>query len=89
MDLKATMVYDEVNDKYIYFDRNGVMLQDGDIIVYADGREEKVYESTDGSLGTDATNKHWIETGRAVPCEYGLYPLEYEELKEVVKKEVC
>lgn len=65
------------------------MLQDGDIIVYADGREEKVYESTDGRLGTDATNKHWIETGRAVPCEYGLYPLEYEELKEVVKKEVC
>lgn len=89
MDLKATMVYDEVNDKYIYFDRNGVMLQDGDIIVYADGREERVYESTDGRLGTDATNKHWIETGRAVPCEYGLYPLEYEELKEVVKKEVC
>lgn len=89
MDLKATMVYDEVNDKYIYFDRNGAMLQDGDIIVYADGREEKVYESTDGRLGTDATNKHWIETGRAVPCEYGLYPLEYEELKEVVKKEVC
>ena len=39
MNLKSTMVYDEVNDKYIYFDRNGVMLQDGDIIVYADGRE--------------------------------------------------
>lgn len=29
MDLKATMVYDEVNDKYTYFDRNGVMLQMG------------------------------------------------------------
>ena len=39
MDLKATMVYDELNDKYIYFDRNGVMLQGGDIIVYSDGRE--------------------------------------------------
>lgn len=39
MNLKATMVYDEVNDKYIYFDRNGVMLQDGDIIVDSDGRE--------------------------------------------------
>lgn len=89
MDLKATMVYDEVNDKYIYFDRNGVMLQDGDIIVYADGREEKLYESTDGRLGTDATNRHWIETGRAYPCEYGLYPLENEELEELVKKEVC
>lgn len=39
MGLKATMVYDEVNDKYVYFDRNGVMLQDGDTIVYYDGRE--------------------------------------------------
>ena len=38
MDLKATMVYDEVNDKYTYFDRNGVMLQDGDIVVYSDGK---------------------------------------------------
>lgn len=88
MNLKATMVYDEVNDKYVYFDKNGVMLQDGDIIVYADGREEKLYESADGRLGTDATNRHWIETGRAQPCEYGIYPLEYAELSEVVKKEI-
>lgn len=89
MNLKATMVYDEVNDKYVYFDKNGVMLQDRDIIVYADGREEKLYETTDGRLGTDATDRHWIETGRAVPCEYGIYPLEYAELAEVAKKEVC
>lgn len=25
-------------------------------------------------LGTDATNPIWIEKGRAVPCEYGIYP---------------
>ncbi len=86
MNLKATMVYDEVNDKYIYFDRNGVMLQDGDIIVDSDGREENLYETTDGRLGTDATNRHWIETGRSAPCEYGIYPLEYNDLKEVTKK---
>lgn len=23
MNLKASMVYDEVNDKYVYFDKNG------------------------------------------------------------------
>ena len=23
------------------------------------------------------------EDGRAVPCEYGIYPLEYEEMKEI------
>lgn len=86
MDLKANMVYDKLNDKYTYYDKNGNILHDGDIIVYSDGREEKLYESVDGRLGTDATNKHWIETGRAVPCEYGIYPLEYNDLQEVVKK---
>lgn len=86
MDLKAKIVYDKLNDKYTYYDKNGNILHDGDIIVYSDGREEKLYESVDGHLGTDATNKHWIETGRAVPCEYGIYPLEYNDLQEVVKK---
>lgn len=26
-----------------------------------------------------------IESGRAVPCEYGIYPLEYEEMKEICR----
>lgn len=87
MCLKATMVYDEVNDNYTYYDKNGNILHEGDIIIYDDGKEEKLYETEEGFLGTDATNRLWIETGRAVPCEYGVYPLEYEELKEVVKKD--
>lgn len=87
MSMKATMVYDKVNDKYIYYDKNGNILRDGDTVIYNDGREEKLYETEEGFLGTDATNRHWIETGRAVPCEYGVYPLECEELKEVVKED--
>lgn len=87
MSMKATMMYAKVNDKYIYYDKNGNILRDGDTVIYNDGREEKLYETEEGFLGTDATNRHWIETGRAVPCEYGVYPLEYEELKEVVKKD--
>lgn len=86
MCLKATMVYDKVNDKYTYYDKNGNILHERDIIIYDDGKEEKLYETEEGFLGTDATNRLWIETGRAVPCEYGVYPLECEELKEVVKK---
>ena len=85
--MKAAMVYDKMNDKYIYYDKNGNILHDGDTVIYNDGREEKLYETGEGRLGTDATNRHWIETGRTVPCEYGVYPLEYEELKEVVKKD--
>lgn len=88
MCLKATMVYDKVTDKYTYYDKNGNILHDGDTIIYYDGKEEKLYETGEGLLGTDATNRHWIETGRAEPCEYGVYPLGYDELHEVIKKEV-
>ena len=60
----------------------GKELHDGDTIVYESGREEKLYLTTDGTLGTDATNPHWISTGRAIPCEYGIYPLELSDLRE-------
>lgn len=43
----------------------------------------KVYLTTEGELGTDATNPSWIKSGRAVPCEYGIYPLCYAETNEV------
>lgn len=33
--------------------------------------------------GWDATNPKWIESGRAVPCEYGIYPLTRDETEEV------
>lgn len=84
---KSWIDYDKKNEVYIYYDKEGNLLHDGDTIVYADGREEKLYLTADGRLGTDATNRHWIETGRAAPCEYGIYPLEWEELQKIVKKE--
>lgn len=37
----------------------------------------------DDQLGTDATNPSWIKSGRAIPCEYGLYPLGHIETNEV------
>ena len=40
--MKAAMVYDKMNDKYIYYDKNGNILHDGDTVIYNDGREEAV-----------------------------------------------
>lgn len=38
--------------------------------------------------GTDATNPAWVESGKAAPCEYGIYPLENSdcEVVEVVAR---
>lgn len=68
-----------------YFDKNGEELFAGDELMCGDGKIRKLYLTEDGGLGTDATNPHWIETGRAYPCEYGIYPLYVEDL-EVANK---
>lgn len=72
------------NGRKRYFDKNGVEILEGCEILYPSGRVEKVYLTDDDCLGTDATNPRWIETGRACPCEYGIYPLEEGETYEVV-----
>lgn len=71
------------NGKYRYFDKNGAEITEGCKIKYESGRIAEVYLTTDGLLGTDATNPKWIENGRAVPCEYGIYPFYYEETEEI------
>lgn len=73
-------------EKYRYFDKNGIELHNEDVIVWDSGKEEKIYLSTEGELGIDATNHALIENGWAVPCEYGLYPLTEYDLKEISKK---
>lgn len=69
--------------KLKYYDKNGVEITEGSLIRYSSGKEQKVYLTENGELGTDATNQKWIESGRAVPCEFGIYPLENEETEEV------
>lgn len=71
------------NGKRRYFDKHGVEITDGCKIRYEDGRIEKVYLTTECELGTDATNPSWIKSGRAEPCEYGIYPLGSNETNEV------
>jgi hypothetical protein len=74
-----------------YFDRNGKEITEGCYVRYPHGdksleRIEKVHRTDNNELGTDATNKTWIENGWAVPCEYGIYPfgnLETEEIEIV------
>lgn len=76
------------NGKRRYFDRHGVEITEGCYVKYLHGdksmeRIEKVYRTEDNELGTDATNPKWIEIGRAVPCEYGIYPMTKEETEMV------
>ena len=37
-------------------------------------------------LGIDATNPSWIASGKARPCEYGIYPLDADDLSCIVLK---
>ena len=66
-----------------YFDKNGKEITEGCMVKYPSGTIRKVYLTVDGELGTDATNPLWIEMGKAVPCEYGIYPFEYGETEEL------
>ena len=75
----------EENDIYTYFDKEGNELHDGDTIMWADGRTEKLYATVEGRLGTDATNPSWIASGRAVECQYGVYPLTWSDVQEIIK----
>lgn len=71
------------NGKYRYFDKNGTEITEGCKIKYSDGKIEEVYRTTENELGIDATNPKWIEWGKAVPCEYGIYPFGEGETEEV------
>lgn len=71
------------NDKRKYFDRFLTEITEGCKIKYPNGEIKTVYLTTEGELGTDATNPQWIEFGRAVPCEYGIYPLTEAETYQV------
>lgn len=83
MGVKASMIYRD--GTWHYFDKNGIEIVEGDSIRYDDGKVKKVYPTEEGHLGTDATNPIWIERGKAVPCEYGIYPIEEKELEGIEK----
>lgn len=72
-----------------YHDMHGNELHEGDVIRWPlSGREELVYkwrDKFDEGLGFDATNPRWIETGKASPCEYGIYPLTDYDMAHIVK----
>ena len=71
------------NGKYRYFDRNGNEITENCQIQYPDGSIETVYLTENNELGIDATSKSWIESGKAYPCEYGIYCLSIIETNEV------
>lgn len=79
---EARKYCDNTVTPFRYWDKNGNEIHNGDVIMLH-GRSEKVYLLDDEEqLGIDATNPKWIESGRAVPCEYGCYPLHLDDLAE-------
>lgn len=77
----------EMGGRIHYYDKHGHELKEGDLVRYESGRTEKLYLTVDGQPGTDATNPAWIRSGIAVPCEFGIYPLGRESMKEIEKVE--
>ena len=71
--------------KHTYYDMNGEEIHEGDIVIM-DGREWEVMTTADGDLGVDSTNPKWIEVGRAVKGQYGVYPFEPKDEPVIVKK---
>lgn len=71
------------SDWYRYFDKNGEEVVEGDFVSIGQGEPQKLYRTVDGQLGVDATNPHWIEIGQAVECEYGIYPLTRDDVKDM------
>lgn len=71
-----------IDGKIHYYDKNGKEIFNGCYIRYTNGRTAKVYLTEEGTLGTDATNPAWIESGRAEPTEFGLYPLYNEDTED-------
>lgn len=70
-------------NKKLYFDKNGTQIESGCCVRYPCGSIREVYLTSEGDLGIDATNPSWIKSGRAVECEYGIYPLTKSETEEI------
>ena len=80
------MRIDETKNGYKYYDMNGEEIHAGDYVMM-NGRKEKVYLCDDEiTLGTDATNPVWLESGRAVACEYGVYPFSHYDEPVLIKE---
>ena len=71
-------------DNIRYFDNRNHEIHENDI-VEIDGKMKRVYKTEEGELGTDATNPAWIKSGRAVECEFGIYPFEEQDDVKLVK----
>lgn len=73
------MKIENVNGKTHYYDMNGKEIHEGDCVVL-EGKEEKVYLTSEDELGVDAINPLWIKSGKAIPTEFGIYPFSiYDE----------
>lgn len=72
--------WNQHKQRYQYYDRNGYEITEG-MYILIDGAYRLIYATEDG-LGTDATNPSWLKSGKAEPCQYGIYGLTTLETEE-------
>lgn len=68
-----------------YYDKDYNEIFSGDMVKFADGVVRKIHETIDGELGIDATNPERIACGLSHECEYGIYPLNENDLEYAIK----
>lgn len=71
--------------EYKYYDKKFRRISEGDLIKWDDGRIQPVLKSTEGYLGTDATNPSWVASGKAEPGEWGVYPFSHEDTTHILR----
>lgn len=67
-----------------YFDKNGLQIKGGMILIHDDGTEDLVYKTVEGDLGFNASNEEHVNFNQN--CRE-LYPLYQFNLKEYKIKE--
>lgn len=77
------MKIDRTESTPVYYDIHGKRISAG-MLVYMDGRAQRVYETASNELGTDATNPTWLASGFACECEWGIYPFDEVDEPEII-----
>lgn len=75
--------WNESKESYDYFDANGNEIRE-DMFIKEGNEYRLLYATEDGTIGTDSTNPSWVKSGRAIPCEYGIYSLTQQETEDCI-----
>lgn len=74
--------WNEVKNCNQYFDRNGQEILEGMYMLDDRGHYRLIYATDNYGLGTDATNRTWLKSGRAYSCQFGINGITPYDIEE-------